>query len=298
MSHFLENYSQKLYQIINNWDEIKPQMPILITGADETEWDFLLEEIISLIMGKDISNTELRDKTKHPDILILEIAKKTIIDVEKTREFTKELALSNTKLPFKLGFIPLAQKLNIHSQNALLKTLEEPLPNRYIFLGTKSPTELLPTILSRCMFIPLSHNKEELINEYIEKYFNNFSPQQREDIRKWSQGKLGKVRNIGVNYDYWKEISDFWNDFLNSTRKERLKQAEVLSGMKPRKINDTLEFITLNIHESLKKDLLSNDRETLNDLLKLKKSYQISQKIEKVIGANKRSLLEALFMNI
>jgi len=297
MSHFLESYSQKLYQIINNWDEVKPQMPLLITGADETEWDFLLEEIVSLIMKENISNIEIRDKIRYPDISILEIAKKTIIDVEKTREFTKELTMSCTKLPFKLGFIPLAQKLNVHSQNALLKTLEEPLSNRYIFLGVKSPTELLPTILSRCIFVPLSHNKEELINEYIEKYFNSFSSQQKENIKQWSQGKLGKVRKIGEDYNYWEEVSEFWNDFLNSTKKERLKQAEVLSSMKPRKINDTLEFITLDIHESFKKDLINN-KKALSNLLRLKKSYQISQKIEKTIGANKRSLLEALFVNI
>jgi len=58
-----------------------------------------------------------------------------------------------------VGVIQDADRLNEQSQNALLKTLEEPPDNCIIILSTANPSALLPTIRSRCQLITLLENR-------------------------------------------------------------------------------------------------------------------------------------------
>jgi DNA polymerase-3 subunit delta' len=66
---------------------------------------------------------------------------------------------SLTRSGWKIGVVQDADTMNESAQNAFLKTLEEP-PQKCIFiLTTGRPSELLPTIRSRCQAIPLTDNK-------------------------------------------------------------------------------------------------------------------------------------------
>ena len=66
---------------------------------------------------------------------------------------------SLTSSGWKIGVVQDADTMNESAQNAFLKTLEEP-PRQCIFiLTTGRPSELLPTIRSRCQAIPLTDNK-------------------------------------------------------------------------------------------------------------------------------------------
>ncbi len=66
---------------------------------------------------------------------------------------------SLTKSGWKIGIIQDADTMNESAQNAFLKTLEEPPRNCIFILTTGRPSELLPTIRSRCQTIPLTDNK-------------------------------------------------------------------------------------------------------------------------------------------
>lgn len=59
----------------------------------------------------------------------------------------------------KVGIIFDADRLNEESQNALLKTLEEPPPETLLILATGNPAALLPTTRSRCQLLPLLTNR-------------------------------------------------------------------------------------------------------------------------------------------
>lgn len=56
---------------------------------------------------------------------------------------------------FKLGIIVDAERMNVQAQNAFLKTLEEPPDRTLLLLLTTQPGQLLTTILSRVIEIPL-----------------------------------------------------------------------------------------------------------------------------------------------
>ena len=76
------------------------------------------------------------------------------------RWFEKQLQLTSmTASGWKIGIVQDADRLNENAQNAFLKTLEEPLPRCLLILVTGRPSELLPTILSRCQALHLTDNK-------------------------------------------------------------------------------------------------------------------------------------------
>ena len=98
----------------------------------------------------------------HPDFcrVTLEINEKTSrlrseISVEQTRRLTQWLSLTAQFGGAQVALIEPADLLNRAAANALLKTLEEPLPGRYLMLVTAHPERLPQTIRSRCQRIDI-----------------------------------------------------------------------------------------------------------------------------------------------
>jgi DNA polymerase-3 subunit delta' len=60
----------------------------------------------------------------------------------------------------KIGVIVEADRMNQQATNAFLKTLEEPPPDSLLLLLTGSPSQLLETVLSRCLRITLADTTE------------------------------------------------------------------------------------------------------------------------------------------
>ncbi|MDB5037635.1 MAG: polymerase delta prime subunit [Bacteriovoracaceae bacterium] len=84
----------------------------------------------------------------HPDWLALNSA----VKIEELRE--KLFQLRQRPFQSKVRFFSYddAQEASVFVQNALLKTLEEPLPHWVLVLGVNSKLSLLQTIRSRCLF--------------------------------------------------------------------------------------------------------------------------------------------------
>lgn len=62
----------------------------------------------------------------------------------------------------KVVWLPHAELLTEQAANALLKTLEEPPEDTYFLLGCQTPSRLLPTLRSRCLYWPLPAPDEAL----------------------------------------------------------------------------------------------------------------------------------------
>lgn len=78
------------------------------------------------------------------------------IGVEEIRNLEQTLHLAAPGGACKVGVITEADRMSDQAANAFLKTLEEPPQNTLLLLLTANPQRLLPTILSRCVRIPLS----------------------------------------------------------------------------------------------------------------------------------------------
>ncbi len=81
------------------------------------------------------------------------------IGVAEIRNLEHTLHLAAPGGAYKVGVIVEADRMNDQAANAFLKTLEEPPRNTILLLLTANPQRLLPTILSRCVRVPLLGGK-------------------------------------------------------------------------------------------------------------------------------------------
>lgn len=111
------------------------------------------------------------------DIAILET--QGSIGIDDVRNLQKQIMLKPMKGDNKAVIIKNAHMITTQAQNALLKTLEEPPNNTYIFLTAETDTLFLPTILSRTSVIHLpeetSFDEKEMdeIKQQIETIFSD-----------------------------------------------------------------------------------------------------------------------------
>jgi DNA polymerase III subunit delta' len=97
----------------------------------------------------------------HPDLHTVSFAlndkgePRSVISVEQIRELGEKIALSAGLGGAIVASVDPADALNVNAANALLKTLEEPQPGRYLILLSDSPQRLPATIRSRCQRIEL-----------------------------------------------------------------------------------------------------------------------------------------------
>lgn len=75
---------------------------------------------------------------------------RTEIVIDQIREVSDRLSLTPQYGGAQIAIIDPADAINHNASNALLKTLEEPVPGRYLWLVTAHPARLSPTIRSRC----------------------------------------------------------------------------------------------------------------------------------------------------
>lgn len=92
----------------------------------------------------------------HPDLHVVGLESnregrlRSEIVIEQIRELSEKLSLTPQFGGAVVAIIDPADALNAAAANALLKTLEEPQPGRYLWLVTANPSRLPATIRSRC----------------------------------------------------------------------------------------------------------------------------------------------------
>jgi len=87
----------------------------------------------------------------HPDLHWLRKPEdKKSIGVDQVREACDALGMTSMRGGYRVALISPANIMTTSAQNALLKTLEEPAPRTLLVLVTSRPSQLLPTLRSRC----------------------------------------------------------------------------------------------------------------------------------------------------
>ena len=120
--------------------------------------------------GKCISCNSFNSGT-HPDFKSIQLeGENKVIKISQLRGTKKENGAEGIlnfshETPLisksKIIHISSAENMNTESQNFLLKTLEEPSNNTYIFLTSSKPNLLKPTLLSRLNHVSISFPKRE-----------------------------------------------------------------------------------------------------------------------------------------
>jgi DNA polymerase-3 subunit delta' len=89
------------------------------------------------------------------------------IRIEQVRELADFLAVGTHRAGLRVILIYPAEAMNLNTQNALLKGLEEPPPGTVFLLATAQPGRLLATVRSRCMKFTLPHPEPERVLSWL-----------------------------------------------------------------------------------------------------------------------------------
>lgn len=131
-----------------NLPEKLPQS-ILFTGSKSIGKATFAYQLIEKLIGK---RAKILNGS-HPDLLTIETNEKGSILVDDIRKMLNFLSLTPAESQYRIVMIDNADDMNKNASNALLKMLEEPPANSFIFLISNLPSSLLPTIRSRCIKI-------------------------------------------------------------------------------------------------------------------------------------------------
>ena len=126
---------------------------------------------------------------------------RTEIPVNSIRElsdFFRSTAAEDNAL--RVCLIDSADNLNLNSQNALLKLLEEPPARSLVILLSASPGRLLPTIRSRCIGLSLKSIGDKEIESWLSSRVNA-SQSVIDNVVSLSRGAPGKAISLYNNFD-------------------------------------------------------------------------------------------------
>lgn len=132
----------------------------------------------------------------HPDVIYFQPLKNgktyTIEDVRE--QLLETVDLKPFQYEKKIYIIEKADTLNIQSQNALLKTLEEP-PARAVFLLLAERAEaFLPTILSRVVVMKIRPLSAETIADYLMQA--GHLAEESHILSAYAQGRIGQALEL------------------------------------------------------------------------------------------------------
>ncbi len=121
--------------------------------------------------------------------------KSGIIGVNEAALIGRKMSMRSFEGGKKFMIIWLPERMNQEAANKLLKLIEEPPPDTFIFLVSESPENVIVTVLSRCQIFRLPPiENESLSRELVEEFDTDI-----EQARFWTKisgGSLSKARRL------------------------------------------------------------------------------------------------------
>lgn len=132
----------------------------------------------------------------HPDFITVDDPETKTVTVKLVREAMSELYVQPNESEYKIYLFPRAQDMRIESQNALLKSLEEPPKHGVFILLTDNPNKLLPTVRSRCTELKMLALPERTLRSQLHRDFPNAESGDIDAAIARSGGFLGQARTL------------------------------------------------------------------------------------------------------
>ncbi|MGJ4802524.1 DNA polymerase III subunit delta' [Luteimonas sp. SDU82] len=131
---------------------------LLICGPARLGKRLVAERLAAHLLGQHGARAgHLIEAGTHPDFHVVTLQPnregtrlRTEIVIEQIRELSEKLSLTPQYGGVQVAIVDPADAINTSAANALLKTLEEPQPGRYLWLLASNPARLPATIRSRC----------------------------------------------------------------------------------------------------------------------------------------------------
>ena len=254
---------------------------------DTTSKDFLVEWREMLDTSRYFNRKEWAEKINAEN-------KQLNINTTECNEIIKKLGLKSFEGSNKIMIIYLAEYLGKEG-NRLLKLIEEPPDDTFVFLVAESQEMILNTILSRCQLFPVPPLSDDAIQQYLQNF--DLADTRKEEIVFLSNGNLRTAQNL-VNDQNGFDLSDHLLTWLRVNYLFDKKPADVFSWVDGfAKLGKTSQnsFLEYFLH-FLREYQLS----LLTDMpLRLSISEQESaQKMKKIIDLHKVEKLSEIINNL
>lgn len=259
------------------------------------------KKTIALEWLSHLFSQNLRQDFAHPDFAFVE----PLIDAE-TGQQNKEIEIAQIKtlieklqlkpvlMPFKAAIIDQAHLLNVESQNALLKTLEEPPGRAIIILIADNVLRLLPTIVSRCEVIKFHFVSRKQMVE-LANANKLAADQKREMMLNLSLGRPGRLMDFASKegeFDSWLKRLKQCGQIARAGIPERLEYVkQVINSKEDEDINELLELWQYYFREKLLEALFENKKESVSNQTNQKNNFVFTKNLQKTNNIEKFAVI-------
>lgn len=211
----------------------------LLAGPPGCGKEWLAMELAGMILGFKPAET-----TSHADLYqVSPESKSRRIVTEQIRALEHALQMKPLLGIHKVAILHDADRMQPQAANAFLKTLEEPPEGCHILLTTTLRDAVLPTILSRCITVPLlsasaeNTKTDEVAEAFLAALLQKGGPDAGAALRftKFFQGRVGALREQvtgeleGELKEQIKHYRDSMDKSWKDTREDQIKaQSEAL----------------------------------------------------------------------
>ena len=213
---------------------------------------------------------KLIDQEEYPDVTIVRPINQ-IIKTERIRELVGQFAQSGIENPRQVFIIEQADKMHVNAANSLLKVIEEPQSEIYIFFLTSDEEMMLPTIRSRTQIFQFK-KQEALISLQLEKL--GLVKKQAKLLAQYSQSQ-SEAEKLAIQASFWTlvEESERLLSWLLTKKKESYLQVAKLASLADdkEKQDQVLRILEVLCGQEI---LQARVREILQNLLESRKMWQ------------------------
>ena len=171
-----------------------------------------------------------------------------ILKVENIRDLQHDLSLTPYESSYRVALLLRFEEANESTQNALLKTLEEPNP-RVVILATAENTEkLLPTIVSRCEVLRLRPVAPSQLAEALKE--RGVEAQEADLLAHVAGGRPGAALRMQTDPAFMEKRRRYLDDLLElqqSSLRDRFAYADRVTHYKSGEREETKEDLRTQI---------------------------------------------------
>ncbi|MDP8253774.1 MAG: hypothetical protein P9X27_05200 [Candidatus Kaelpia aquatica] len=215
------------------------------------------------------------ERESHSDLYIVRPAEKSDeITIDMIRELQRFLNLSPANARRKFFIIDQAEKMNIESANAFLKSLEEPPLDSVIILVSSRPDSLIPTVKSRCKELKFKPLSKETVRDKL-------------NLTIEESARMSVLSGGGLDFDLnGIDLTCIEATLKESFRPLRFKERgdKSLLHQQRKKLKDKIRILILYIRDIL---CIVNGVDSLSVFLSLNSR-------EKAIGIESKDLIEKI----
>ncbi len=230
----------------------------------------------------------------HPDLRLLSPDEdSSVIRIDAIRDLVSGNTLSVDENSHRVFIIEPADAMGQGAANALLKTLEEPIPGTLMLLVTSSPDRLPVTIRSRCQLLRFTPPEENMALAWLQE--SGLSSGDAREALKLSAGAPLLARKLAAD-GALQQHQALREDFLSLARGQAGPVAVAEAWLKQKELEALLVFLSSWILEAIRGKLVQEEGEgalplqSQHEWVDLKALYRLLDSLNDIRRASANNL--------